>query len=377
MARVRVAVIMGGRSSEHDISVASARSVVDALDPERYDVRAVEIGQDGRWQLEPAAEQGRIGEAGELLPVPADGSPSPFEGVDVVFPVLHGPFGEDGTVQGFLELADVAYVGAGVTASALCMDKDLFKAVMRDKGVPVVDSVTVLERHRDRVENPFGFPVVVKPARLGSSVGISIVKEAEQLGPAIDLALEHDEKILLEEFVAGVEVECSVLGNEEPIASIPGEIVPLSSDWYDFSAKYDEGGMELVVPPRLDERTIARVQELAVAAFVASDCEGTVGRSVNQPAAVLFPRARPGLLSDGIHGAGHALFHAGGVPGRLYPHGTGKAARRNGGDSAARPEECAAPGRHHLWIPVRPPAGGHRGDREHLHDPGDGQAPPR
>ena len=257
MARVRVAVIMGGRSSEHDISVASARSVVDALDPERYDVRAVEIGQDGRWQLEPAAEQGQIGKGGEMLPVPADGSPSPFEGVDVVFPVLHGPFGEDGTVQGFLELADVAYVGAGVTASALCMDKDLFKAVMRDKGVPVVDSVTVLERHRDRVENPFGFPVVVKPARLGSSVGISIVKEPAELGPAIDLALEHDEKILLEEFIAGVEVECSVLGNEEPIASIPGEIVPLSSDWYDFSAKYDEGGMELVVPAtprRADDR---------------------------------------------------------------------------------------------------------------------------
>jgi D-alanine-D-alanine ligase len=274
MARVRVAVIMGGRSSEHDISVASARSVVDALDPERYDVRAVEIGQDGRWQLEPGGAQAQIGEGGELLPVPADGSPAPFEGVDVVFPVLHGPFGEDGTVQGFLELADVAYVGAGVTASALCMDKDLFKAVMRDKGVPVVDSVTVLDRHRHRVENPFGFPVVVKPARLGSSVGISIVKEPDELGAAIDLALEHDEKILLEEFVAGVEVECSVLGNAEPIASIPGEIVPLSSDWYDFSAKYDEGGMELVVPPRLDERTIARVQELAVAAFVASDCEG-------------------------------------------------------------------------------------------------------
>ena len=230
MARVRVAVIMGGRSSEHDISVASARSVVDALDPERYDVRAVEIGQDGRWQLEPAAGQGPIGKGGEMLPVPADGSPSPFEGVDVVFPVLHGPFGEDGTVQGFLELADVAYVGAGVTASALCMDKDLFKAVMRDKGVPVVESVTVLDRHRDRVENPFGFPVVVKPARLGSSVGISVVREPAQLGPAIDLALEHDEKILLEEFVSGIEVECSVLGNEQPIASLVGEIVPLASD---------------------------------------------------------------------------------------------------------------------------------------------------
>jgi D-alanine-D-alanine ligase len=314
--RVRVAVIMGGRSSEHDISVASARSVVEALDPEHYEVRAVEIGQDGLWQLEAPAEQARLAEAkGENLPVPADNSPAPFEGVDVVFPVLHGPFGEDGTVQGFLELADVAYVGAGVTASALCMDKDLFKAVMRDKGVPVVDSVTVLDRHRDRVENPFGFPVVVKPARLGSSVGISIVREPEDLAAAIELALEHDEKILIEEFVSGVEVECSVLGNEEPIASIPGEIVPLVSDWYDFAAKYDEGGMELVIPPRLHERTIARVQELAVAAFVASDCEGMarVDFFVRENGEVVVNELNtiPGFTATSVYAK---LFEASGIP---------------------------------------------------------------
>jgi D-alanine-D-alanine ligase len=229
--------------------------------------------------------------------------------------VLHGPFGEDGTVQGFLELADVAYVGAGVTASALCMDKDLFKAVMRDKGVPVVESVTVLDRHRDRVENPFGFPVVVKPARLGSSVGISVVREPAQLGPAIDLALEHDEKILLEEHVAGIEVECSVLGNEEPIASIPGEIVPLVSDWYDFAAKYDEGGMELVIPPRLDERTIARVQELAVAAFVASNCEGMarVDFFVRGDGEVLVNELNtiPGFTATSVYAK---LFEASGIP---------------------------------------------------------------
>jgi D-alanine-D-alanine ligase len=315
MARVRVAVIMGGRSSEHDISVASARSVVDALDPGRYDVHAVEIGQDGRWQLDPVAEQARIGRGGEALPVPADGSSAPFEGVDVVFPVLHGPFGEDGTVQGFLELADVAYVGAGVTASALCMDKDLFKAVMRDKGVPVVRSVTVFQRNRDHAENPFGFPVVVKPARLGSSVGISIVKQPDDLAAAIDLALEHDEKILLEEFVSGVEVECSVLGNEEPVASIPGEIVPLVSDWYDFAAKYEEGGMELVIPPRLDERTIARVQELAVAAFVASDCEGMarVDCFVRDDGEVLVNELNtiPGFTATSVYAK---LFEASGIP---------------------------------------------------------------
>jgi D-alanine-D-alanine ligase len=313
--RLRVAVIMGGRSSEHDISLASARSVVDALDPERYEVHAVEIGQDGRWQLESAKRQARLGSGAENVPVPADGSPSPFDGVDVVFPVLHGPFGEDGTVQGFLELADVAYVGAGVTASALCMDKDLFKAVMRDKGVPVAASVTVLDRHRGRVENPFGFPVVVKPARLGSSVGISIAKTPEDLSQAIELAFEHDEKILLEEYIDGVEVECSVLGNEEPIASVPGEIVPLVSDWYDFAAKYDEGGMELVIPPRLNERTIARVQELALAAFVAGDCEGMarVDFFVRVDGEVIVNELNtiPGFTATSVYAK---LFEASGIP---------------------------------------------------------------
>ena len=315
MGRLRVAVIMGGRSSEHDISVASARSVLESLDPERYDVRSVEIGRDGKWEL-PRAERRQLSRAeGEKLPVPLNGSPQPFEGVDVVFPVLHGPFGEDGTVQGFLELAGVAYVGAGVTASALCMDKDLFKAVMRDKGVPVVDSVTVLERQRDRAANPFGYPVVVKPARLGSSVGISIVRTPDELDDAVGLALEHDEKVLIEQYCLGVEVECSVLGNDEPIASIPGEIVPLVSDWYDYKAKYDEGGMDLVVPPRLDEGTITRVQELAVAAFVASDCEGMarVDFFVREGGEVLVNELNtiPGFTATSVYAK---LFEASGIP---------------------------------------------------------------
>jgi D-alanine-D-alanine ligase len=228
---------------------------------------------------------------------------------------LHGPFGEDGTVQGLLELAGVAYVGAGVTASALCMDKDLFKAVMRDKGIPVVDSVTLLERHRDLAESPFGFPVVVKPARLGSSVGISIAKTPEELSRALDLAFEHDEKVLLEEYVRGVEVECSVLGNEEPIASIPGEIVPLVSEWYDYAAKYDEGGMELVVPPRISEQAIARVQELAVASFVAADCEGMarVDFFVREDGDVLVNELNtiPGFTATSVYAK---LFAASGIP---------------------------------------------------------------
>jgi D-alanine-D-alanine ligase len=270
---------MGGRSSEHEVSLASARSVVEALDPKRYEVRQVEIGRDGRWQLGPARDRelalGPGAERKSSLPVATNAGPAePFSGIDVVFPILHGPFGEDGTVQGFLELADVAYVGSGVTASALCMDKDLFKSVMRDKGIPVARSRTVRRWDRGRAESPFGFPVVVKPARLGSSVGISIVREEAEHAPAVELAFGHDEKILLEEFLDGVEVECSVLGNEEPIASLPGEIVPLACDWYDYEAKYAEGGMELVVPARISDEATRRVQELAVAAFVAADCEG-------------------------------------------------------------------------------------------------------
>jgi D-alanine-D-alanine ligase len=277
--RLRVAVIQGGRSSEHEISLASARSVVEALDPERYDVRAIDIRRDGRWEISAGTAQARLtqsekGKAGLPVPVANNGALEPLGDIDVVFPVLHGPFGEDGTVQGLLELAGVAYVGAGVAASAVCMDKDLFKAVMQAKNVPVVPSVTVRRWRRGEVENPFGFPVVIKPSRLGSSVGITIAKTPEEFSRGIELAFEHDEKILLEEYVRGVEVECSVLGNEQPIASIPGEIVPLASDWYDYSAKYDEGGMELVIPPRVSEEAVARVQELAVASFIASECEG-------------------------------------------------------------------------------------------------------
>ena len=265
---------MGGRSSERDVSLMSGRSVVEGLDAARYDVREIEIGGDGRWRLPPARAQGELAAEGESLPLPvaAVGDVEPLGEVDVVFPVLHGPFGEDGTVQGLLELADVAYVGAGVTASALAMDKDLFKSVLRDKGIPVARSIAL--RPGDAPVAPFGFPCVVKPARLGSSVGISIVGSEPDLPAAVELAFAHDEKILVEEFLDGIEVECSVLGNLEPIASVPGEIVPLASDWYDYEAKYADGGMELVVPARISAEAAGRVQELAVAAFVATDCEG-------------------------------------------------------------------------------------------------------
>jgi D-alanine-D-alanine ligase len=312
--RVRVAVLMGGRSSEHEISLASARSVLEALDAERYDAVTVQIGRDGRWEL----GSGEDGTVAETLPVPADKVPATLGEVDVVIPVLHGPFGEDGTVQGLLELAGVPYVGAGVLGSALAMDKDLFKAVMRDRGIPVTRNITL--RRGQAPENPFGYPVFVKPARLGSSVGISKVRTEEELAPAVELAFRHDEKVLVEEFVAGVEVECGVLGNDAPIASLPGEIVSHGfggADWYDYSAKYDEGGMDLVVPPRLPKETIERVQELAVSAFVAGECEGMarVDFFVREDGEVVLNELNtiPGFTATSVYAK---LFEASGIP---YP----------------------------------------------------------
>ena len=273
--RLRVAVLSGGRSSEHEISIASARSVVAALDPDRYETTAIEIGRDGRWEiagmrrgLSPAGAEG----IAETLPVIADKAPArALAEVDVVLPILHGPFGEDGTVQGLLELAGVPYVGAGVAASALCMDKDLFKAVLRDRGIPVAQNVTL--RDGDAPVHPFSYPVFVKPARLGSSVGISKVHAEDELEPAIALARRHDDKVLIEELLDGIEVECGVLGNREPIASQVGEIVA-NAEWYNYSAKYEAGGMDLVIPARIPPEATERVRTLAVESFVATECEG-------------------------------------------------------------------------------------------------------
>ena len=315
--KVRVAVIAGGRSSEHEISLASARSVIDALDPARYEIETIEIDREGRWALNSSLKELEKPVA-ETLPVPTGSPPETLGQVDVVLPILHGPFGEDGTVQGLLELAGVPYVGAGVTASALCMDKDLFKSVCRDKGIPVTRSVTV--RNGDRPENPFGYPVFVKPARLGSSVGITKVQSEAELDDALALARRHDEKVLLEEFVDGVEVECGVLGNREPIASIPGEIEAhgfSGVDWYDYSAKYDEGGMDLIIPPRIPDDAIERVQQVSVEAFIASDCEGMARADcfVTPDGEVLVNELNtiPGFTATSVYAK---LFEASGIP---YP----------------------------------------------------------
>src|SRR4029077_16937656 len=275
--RLRVAILAGGRSSEHDISLESGRSVAAALDPERYEIAEIAIGRDGRWALAAGDAPRELGTGpAETLPVPAEGGTLETIGaVDVVLPILHGPFGEDGTVQGLLELADIPYVGAGVAASALAMDKDLFKKVMRDSGIPVAAHHAI--RLGDAIENPFGYPVFVKPARLGSSVGISKVQTEDELVPAVELAFRHDEKVLVEEFVAGTEVEVGVLGNRvpPPVASLPGQIDTLDHEWYDFASKYDEGGMELLVPPPgLSQETVELLQRRAVDSFVAGECEG-------------------------------------------------------------------------------------------------------
>jgi len=324
--RIRVAVIMGGRSSEHEISLASARSVLEALDPARYEAVQIEIGHDGRWEL--PAGNGRAPRAldpgsdpqtrpGETLPVPAESRavPATLGEVDVVLPILHGPFGEDGTVQGLLELADVPYVGAGHGASYVCMDKDVFKSVMRDKGIPVARSMTL--READEIRNPFGYPVFVKPAQLGSSIGITKVREESELEAAVQLARRHGEKVLVEEFVEGVEIEVGVLGNREPIASLPGEVVANFADWYDYSSKYDEGGSDLLVPPPgLSPEQIERAQTLAVDAFRASDCEGMVradmfARADDGEIVVNELNTIPGFTATSFYAR---LFEASGIP---------------------------------------------------------------
>jgi D-alanine-D-alanine ligase len=310
--KTRVAVLMGGRSSEHEISVTSARSVIEALDPERYEVREIEIGRDGRWELGTGEQT-----VSETLPVPSSGGPPvSLANVDVVLPILHGPFGEDGTVQGLLEVANVPYVGAGVAASAVCMDKDLCKAVLRARGIPVTRSVTI--RTGDPIDHPFDYPVFVKPARLGSSVGISKVSVSDELEPAVSLARQHDDKVLIEEFSGGIEVECGILGNRSPTASLPGEIVAhgfSGVDWYDYSAKYDEGGMDLIVPPRIPADVVARVQEISVDAFVATECEGMarVDCFVTDAGDVLVNELNtiPGFTPTSVYAK---LFEASGVP---------------------------------------------------------------
>jgi D-alanine-D-alanine ligase len=281
MARLRVAVVMGGRSSEHEVSVASAQSVLDALDPARYETVTVEIGQDGRWELGPGsrAELERDGRSAvETLPVPTSRVPETLAGVDVVFPVLHGPFGEDGTVQGLLELANVPYVGAGVLGSAVGMDKAVMKTLFTAHGLPIVSHITVMRRDWEReaasitehVSGHLRYPVFVKPANLGSSVGISRARTDHELAEAMTLALQFDKKVVIEAGVPSArEIECAVLGNDDPKASIPGEIIVTHRDgFYSYAAKYlDPSGAITKIPASLSPLLAERVRSVSIQAF--------------------------------------------------------------------------------------------------------------
>jgi D-alanine-D-alanine ligase len=254
-----VAVLSGGSSSEHDVSLRSGASVARGLAEAGHEVAAVTIERDGRWLSDGAALQ--LTPAGGLL------------GVAAVFPALHGAFGEDGSVQGLLELLDVPYVGSDVLASATCIDKLTLKRLFAAGGIPQVEFVAVGEQDWRRRCEAIGLPLWVKPSRMGSSVGISKVEDLADLEAAVELARRHDPRIIVEASAHGREVECSVLGNESPLTSLPGEIVA-NAEWYDFEAKYGKGGMELRVPAPISAEETARVRELAAATFSLAGCSG-------------------------------------------------------------------------------------------------------
>ncbi len=330
MAKIRVGVLFGGRSGEHEVSLLSASSVLKAINKKKYDVIPIGITKEGRWvtaahaelllkgggasgspssrhlragdpDTTPAAAVLAKGESVVVPPMPSENHSSlmPFEtsasdvppahnpiDVDIVFPVLHGTFGEDGTIQGLLELADIAYVGAGVLGSAAGMDKDVMKRLFRDAGLPIVKHITVLRNAwstnpkevRQHIENTLKYPLFVKPANLGSSVGISKAHNAGELAAAMNEAARYDRKLVVEQGVGGKkdkarEIECSVLGNDDPVASVPGEIVPIK-EFYDYSAKYLVEGSECIIPAHLTVSEQDEVQRLALAAFQAVECAG-------------------------------------------------------------------------------------------------------
>lgn len=294
--RVRVAVLFGGQSDEHDVSLRSALTIIDALDPTRYDVIPIGITREGRWlaggdpiaQLtahsplfalgdgtRPQVETDPGVEAGGALPAVLAGD------VDVIFPVLHGPMGEDGTVQGMLELANVPYVGAGVLGSAVAMDKAIAKSLLAQAGLPQIPWLGVLrkewERDPDavarRVADHLGFPCFTKPANLGSSVGISKIHGPEELAAGLDAAARFDRRLIIEKGVDGRELEIAVLGNDDPIASVAGEIVPCN-EFYDYNAKYVDDRSELLIPADISPETLKRMQEIAITAYAALDIAG-------------------------------------------------------------------------------------------------------
>ena len=294
--KISVGILFGGRSGEHDVSLQSAASVINALDPAKYEIVPIGITHEGHWRVGSGALQllAEVLQTGapvtpsadptgpKLLPLAlARPSAKALPSLDVVFPVLHGTFGEDGTVQGLLELADLPYVGAGVLASATGMDKDVMKRLFRDAGLPVIPWELILradwESHpgivRKRIEKSLRYPLFVKPVNMGSSVGISKVHSRRELTAALNLAAQYDRKLLVENGIDAREIECSVLGNDHPQASVPGEVVPVN-EFYDYEAKYIKEGSELVIPARLSARQTKQVRDIAIRAFQAVDGAG-------------------------------------------------------------------------------------------------------
>ncbi|MBI2815863.1 MAG: D-alanine--D-alanine ligase [Acidobacteria bacterium] len=303
--KLRVGILFGGRSAEHEVSLVSARNIMAAADRSKYELIPIGITKKGQWRVGDGAlrlldtadlskAQQQVLSKGRdvtlasnpstgtsLVPVKGSGGDRKAGKLDVIFPVLHGTFGEDGTVQGLLELAGIPYVGAGVLGSAAGMDKEVMKRLFRERGLPVVPYIKVLRhdlaasprRVVNAIEKQFRYPVFVKPANLGSSVGISKARDRKQLQAALELAAQYDRKLLVEKAVVGREIECAVLGNDDPKASIPGEIVP-GGDFYDYSAKYREDTARLVVPAPLSAAQMKEVQRLAIGAFQATECAG-------------------------------------------------------------------------------------------------------
>ena len=291
--KLRVAILFGGKSAEHEISLISARNIVDAMDKKKYEVVAIGIDKQGRWHLDEDArllggkDRSKVefsdarnvaavlpGETATPMVRPTGGG---FGAVDVVFPILHGPFGEDGTVQGLLKLANLPFVGAGVLGSAVGMDKDVMKRLLRDAKIPIPKFLAFERSNKisfTKVKNALGMPLFIKPANLGSSVGISKVTKQAEFATAVKEAFRYDNKIVIEEFIRGREIECSVIGNEEPIASLPGEII-VQHDFYSYDAKYiDDQGARLEIPAKLPKAIVKKIQQIALQAYKVLCCRG-------------------------------------------------------------------------------------------------------
>ncbi|MDR1869192.1 MAG: D-alanine--D-alanine ligase [Treponema sp.] len=289
----KVGIIFGGKSAEHEISLLSAKNVYEAIDRMQFEPVLIGIDKSGRWILNDASRFLLNADNPAQISLNTSGTPVALQPennglfavnsaqnipLDVVFPILHGPFGEDGTIQGFLKLADIPYVGPGVLGSAVGMDKDAMKRLLRDAGIPIGKFIAVKSHEKkpsfSEVEKVLGSPFFIKPANMGSSVGISKVRNESEYAGAVKDAFQYDTKIIIEEFISGREIECAVLGNEEPAASVPGEIIT-NHEFYSYEAKYlDENGAALEIPAKLDEKTKQRVQELAVKVFQTLCCEG-------------------------------------------------------------------------------------------------------